>query len=567
MDLQRHTFRFSAPRPGEGRTPVSPRRRSRLPTLTTMLSCAGLWASVLNCATAAAAPTALAADRTIEDYLARIPNDWPAAIQSVVVDADAVTISGQAPPADAPSWRLLELRPNNSLTDLAPVECVVVDHTTNSAFEAAVPRFVDGYDRLLSRWVVAAGDADGQAEPRLLSAAKYADKLPTPADRIDLQRQRPLSKKGLAAVDGPASYSDVVELGIHNITINLPLALLLARPDAPDALQHEYCGHTYPINPGDVARLDRVLQFADQHDIVSSVIILAPRLPADDSRHAALTHPDAVDGHYSLANVATAEGVATYAALIDFLAQRYSRPDRQFGRIDNWIVHNEVDSAWVWTNAGERSVVSFVEQYVKSLRIVDLIARTYHPGARAFVSLDHYWTLTHEPDPQRYYPGRRVLELLCAWGRAEGNFPWGVAHHPYPENLLKPDTWNDATARDDVDTPRVTFKNIGVLMQWLQQPEHRYRGAVRPVLLSEQGFHTPDDSTASQQLQCRALRYAWEQVAPYDAIEAFHYHRRMDHPAEGGLKCGLRMLADPATGADGARKLGWYTWQELGQAP
>ena len=42
------------------------------------------------------------------------------------------------------------------------------------------------------------------------------------------------------------------------------------------------------------------------------------------------------------------------------------------------------------------------------------------------------------------------------------------------------------------DTPRITFKNLEVLTEYLRRPELLYKGQPRRVILSEQGFHTPD---------------------------------------------------------------------------
>ncbi|HEX6983846.1 MAG TPA: DUF5722 domain-containing protein, partial [Planctomycetaceae bacterium] len=117
--------------------------------------------------------------------------------------------------------------------------------------------------------------------------------------------------------------------------------------------------------------------------------------------------------------------------------------------------------------------------------------------------------------------------------------PWGVAFHPYPEDLGDPRTWQDESATLSFDSPRITFRNLEVLTAYLRQPHLLADGRPRRVILSEQGFHcaaTPDGET----LQAAAYAYAFERVRRIDGIESFIYHRHVDHPAEGGLRLGLR---------------------------
>ena len=72
-------------------------------------------------------------------------------------------------------------------------------------------------------------------------------------------------------------------------------------------------------------------------------------------------------------NMTTLESLNLYAAAIDFLASRYNRPDKKYGRIHHWIAHNEVDAGWVWTNAGIKNAAA-VHGY---LRQVDAFALLY----------------------------------------------------------------------------------------------------------------------------------------------------------------------------------------------
>jgi hypothetical protein len=108
------------------------------------------------------------------------------------------------------------------------------------------------------------------------------------------------------------------------------------------------------------------------------------------------------------------------------------------------------------------------------------------------------------------------------------------------------------------------MQNIGVLDRFLRQPRMRSGdGGMRPILLSEQGFHTPDYGEQAEANQAGSLWFAMKQVRRFPNIESFHYHRWIDHPGEGGLLLGLRTL--PTTEhPHGRKKRSWHVYQAIG---
>ena len=89
---------------------------------------------------------------------------------------------------------------------------------------------------------------------------------------------------------------------------------------------------------------------------------------------------------------------------------------------------------------GEKTALTFMDTYIKSMRMCYAIARKYNPHSEVFVSLTHYWTWT--PRPQ-FYHSKDLMEILLQYTHAEGDFEWAMAHHPYPESLREPKTWLD----------------------------------------------------------------------------------------------------------------------------
>jgi hypothetical protein len=259
-------------------------------------------------------------------------------------------------------------------------------------------------------------------------------------------------------------------------------------------------------------------------------------------------------------NVSDADGLAAYAAALDFLARRYSKDDGQFGRIHHWIMHNEVDQGWTWTNAGEKSALAYFDLYHKSLRAAHLIARQYDPAAQAFISLTHHWTVASD---NRSYTSKEMLALLQAFCRAEGDFDWAIAHHPYPEDLRDPRVWEDRHVDFTLETPKITFKNIEVLDAWARRSENLFDGRLRTIHLSEQGLNSPDYSEKSLQDQAAGMAYAWSKIERLDSIKMFHYHNWVDNRGEFNLRIGLRRFPDDAEEPLGKKPI-WRVFQAAG---
>src|SRR5690606_28993610 len=124
-----------------------------------------------------------------------------------------------------------------------------------------------------------------------------------------------------------------------------------------------------------------------------------------------------------------------------------------------------IDQAGVWTNMGEQPLPRYLETYMRSARLVYHTARLRDPHARVFVSLTHHWS--KRSAGMGAYRVRDLVELFAEMSRAEGDFEWGLAYHPYPRDLRNPDTWNDRDVTGDFETPYITPKNLEILPAYL----------------------------------------------------------------------------------------------------
>ncbi|QDU55948.1 DUF5722 domain-containing protein [Aeoliella mucimassa] len=360
------------------------------------------------------------------------------------------------------------------------------------------------------------------------------------------------SKKGLQV----ELVDDALALGIRHATLNINLSQAMlpgAAADDPRVIGYQNATGTYTMNGDFVRGVEQQLRPLSDAGVLVYAILLTYESDDPDVNRVAL-HPSydkSAPNHLGAFNTETQEGREWLAATIEFLAERWSRPSGECGRMVGYIVGNEVNSHWFWSNCGRVTMEEFAEDYLDAVRIVHTAVRSKATWPRVYLSLEHHWNIRYPGgDELQAFPARPFLEYFAKRAKETpgGDFDWHVAFHPYPENLFEPRFWNDKTATDTPDTPRVTFKNLHILTDYLKQPAMQHEGATRHVLLSEQGFHSTPDKEG-ETAQAAAYCYAYEKVNRLAGIDAFILHRHIDHPHEGGLNLGLRRrtpgAADP----------------------
>ncbi|MDR1666868.1 MAG: DUF5722 domain-containing protein [Bacteroidales bacterium] len=418
----------------------------------------------------------------------------------------------------------------------------------------------DGHDRLLSGWAIARQNtSDGQTRYELLSAVHYVDDI-TP--RANLPQKIPASLKGIGGC--PMDHADMDELGIASVTFNIILDAILYKDPGQGRTPYNYAGKTWYAAVGagsHVNNIDNDVRIAREKGWMTSAILLIPvnRQGSKYSWLAQAAHPETeMSAAFSMPNFTAREGAEAYAATISFLAERYGKDDP--GRIHHWIIHNEIQAGFYWTNAGRKTVETYMNLYQKSMRTVQLLARWYDPNAKALISLDHGWN--NQDDP-RSYRGKELLDILVKFSRQEGDFEWGVAFHPYAQDINNPRTWQDHQASYSFNTPYLTFKNLEVLDAWVEQAEVRYKGSPREIQFTEQGLNSPDYSEQTLKEQAAGMAYVWAKVERLRNVTAFQYHLWADAHEEGGLKLGLRKYGNDAGDPHGKKPI-WYLYQACG---
>lgn len=347
------------------------------------------------------------------------------------------------------------------------------------------------------------------------------------------------SKKGLQV----EMVDDALVLGVKNAALNFNLSQLIDPAGNPNNPAWTLDGRTYHFRRGYLEDMDRRIKELSDHGVVVTLIVLTYQ-SGDPVVNRILINPHCVNpapNHLGDFNTVTREGRRWLTATLGFCAERWSRPDQQYGRVAGYIMGNEVDSHWWWANLGRVTMKQFATDYLRTVRLAHDAIRRESGWARVYISLDHYWnTRCQDGDDHQAFPGRAFLDYFARAARAGGDFDWNLAYHPYPEDLFNPRFWKDRQATTNVlTTPLITFKNLELLPAYFRRPELLYDGQPRHIILSEQGFNTPAGPNG-ETIQAAAFCYAYKKVEKLDGIDAFILHRHVDNAGEGGLLLGLR---------------------------
>ncbi len=360
-------------------------------------------------------------------------------------------------------------------------------------------------------------------------------------------------------------FDDALALGIHHAALNLNLSQLVRLParEGDDTLK---VGETTLGFRHETFEALPIKSYTDQGIRVYLILLAYQSGNTDLDR--LLLHPKMrVDAPNRLGafNTTTANGVLVYEWILTQLAKRQAHPEGKFGRVAGWIVGNEVNAHDEWYNRGPATVDEVVGDYHRALRLAHgVLAGSGGPG-RIFASFEHHWTMRPGTNPKRSIPGKEFLLKLLTLSKLHGDFPWHIAYHPYPENLFEPRSWLDKLAKNSPDSPKITFKNLDQLASWMNRPETLFQGKPRRIILSEQGFHSPEGPKGQTQ-QAQGYVFAFERTKSIPQIDAFILHRHVDHAKEGGLSLGLWTNLPGQICSPHQKKLLWQVFHDAGTA-
>lgn len=480
-------------------------------------------------------------------------NPYSSKVETVTVADSSVTITGKC--VGNGKFQLVDVAPYDEITETKRfAERVAL---ADKEFTVTVPRYMakrDGYpyDRALSKWAIV--DSTEEADV-LQSTAIYATDM---AAKSSPEAQPLLTKKGLGNYHSNAYGADLDSLQVKSVTINVVLNNLISTYKVnKNWAAKTFNGKRYYYSKKALQNYDALLKNCAERKIVTSAILLVPYYASDSTMVKTITHPESTGGNYAMPNLTDAKGVNTFAAMLSLLAERYS--GETYGRFNHWIILNEVDAGTTWANMGDQPLPRYIDAYQKTMRMCYNILRQYDQNASVLASFTHTWA-----GSAGEYTTLNFLNQFMRYDYAEGDYRWGLAYHPYPQDLSRPRFWeDDKESTYMMNSPYCTFKNLEVVDAWVRNPAHYYMGNTKRVLfLSENGTNSPSYSEKDLTDQAAGACWAWKKVSKLEGIDGIQWHNWIDNKVEG-FRLGLRYYPDDET-YKGAPKPVWYVWQAAG---
>ena len=372
-----------------------------------------------------------------------------------------------------------------------------------------------------------------------------------------LPRTQTASKKGIHI--SHAILTDVEELNIKQAFFNISLSDFIS--NSPTELSYTYNGKTYYYT-------DVVKDYDHQIGNLSKagMAVTITLLNKYKSGYEYLLHPGAAyrEGTASYAvNTSTQQGLEVVSAATHFLAERYNGTNADLGKVDNWIVGNEVNDNLQYYYMGQQDVNTFVREYLQTFRVMYTAVKSAYANANVYICLQHRW---NTEDSATDYGGKRFLDIFSACAKAQGDIDWGLSYHPYSFPMNDPDILNDGEPSKNSDgsstfggevtnaptTPVITMKNLNVLVDYFHSAALlNPAGQVRSIILGEQGYTSYSNITGrneAKQAANIALAYYMAEMNP--DIDAFLLRCHCDEE-EGSAyyRFGLREMTangDPA---------------------
>ncbi|NLK40353.1 MAG: hypothetical protein GX303_08975 [Clostridiales bacterium] len=432
-------------------------------------------------------------------------------------------------------FEILPHQRNLSLNVLEPVEIV----KTKEKIIVNVDLAVQNRTRLCSSFIIAEKSAAGEFTP--ITAAKYIENPDILATaRYDYPVQS--SKKGLIY----DNLADMQALGVSQTIITVDMSKFFLSSGGQGAVPYLYNGVTYYLNKDRLNYLDheiKVCSDAGVH-VFLNIVLGAPDIDIDESLTSLYYNSAVNNTEYYAINADNEVSIAHFQGFINFISERYTRVDREYGFAGSYILGYEVNDNRNHNYAGKMDLEIYLDGYLSLLRTADTIVRSNYAGGRVYISLGNNFTssvkdATQQPNPQLDYPAKELLTLLSEKSIVGGNFPWHIAINPYPSDPADTEIWSDSGVESTFNTPFITMQNIEVFTEFLSQGSFLYNGETRSIIIGEFGISAnPDDETALKK-QAAAYAYAYYSAQSNEDIDAFIYKRQRDNPKDAPLYYGL----------------------------
>ncbi len=442
----------------------------------------------------------------------------------IEVSKDGKTLSAtyKLTPETVGTYYLFRVTPDNE--DISSSTPVSQSNAENGKVGFELEYDADDHSAVLYGYVLAIKSSSGYTA---LTEARYIDNISALS-----HNDRPFIKQTTIKGLEVQYIADAQLIGVGQTVLHVKLSELISNND-DESTAFVYGEERYLINNEALTLLDyRVKTLSDAGINVYINYVLTFDANADEK----LYYPDAKGESDTLfaPNMSNFESVSTFAAVMHFIAERYSLSDGKYGFCGGYILGYEVNNHLESHNSGMPNLSSHAKEYAAYLRVGDLAVRSAYSKAKVYASVSNVWNALDNELAGVF--GAKDFLAEVASHISDVNF--GIAINPYPSDLQLTEFWLDEKATDTLDTEYLTMKNLPVLHEFLNQENMLCDGKLRSVVISEFGV-SGVYGEESEKKQAAAYAYAFYNASHLLSLEAFIWHRHVDHNYEIDLNYGL----------------------------
>ncbi len=413
---------------------------------------------------------------------------------------------------------------------------------------------LDNYDNLYNKFILA---KDGE----LVAGPFFINNIQS--ERNYTQKIEASTKKGIIAQGNDELIATGVGWTEYNINPNMftypneyvneqgeIVEIDNSHLSEDEAITFESNGKTYYFRKSVINSMDNDLLFCKENNI--KVVYIVYYLKNSDQMYSPyfMTYPEARDYDknkiYAI-DTSTKLGAEYFTAVMEFMAERYSREDGEFGYVHRFVIGNEIDLSSEWNpvfNYNEKEPLEtkqYLEEYARTLRIAEQATKKYYQDSMVLVSNCHSWNGNRTALAS--YSAKEIYDYLNAKVSYQGNYNWGIAGHPYPKDLTAAAYLEEEVDSNDVNgdvetSLYITWTNLEIYDIYLSQEHLLFNGEIRKVYLTEGGVSSGgyNSPTASRNELCQAagIAYAYYKSVSLKCIDAFIYYKLIDSSADGG---------------------------------
>lgn len=427
---------------------------------------------------------------------------------------------------------LFELSPWQSTSELNQLEPAASFKASESA--KVTLSYINGNaNRLYSKFLVAEKTTDGSYS--IVTSAKYIENLELLSENSE-EYPTTESKKGLQAQMIP----DLQLLGVRHALVTVAINEYIVGENNDSAASFVYSGQTYYINRAKLNTLDyRIKALTDSGmNVYLNFVLTKPDDDASAVVKSFYSNDISDSAHFYALNTSNETAMKNFQAFMDYMASRYTRADHAYGFAPNFILGFEINSGRTYNNAGATSMQSSVYSYHTAFRVAYAAMNSHYSNGRVYISLGNNFNSASaspggEVDPTIDWSSKDYLDFFASVVRNSGDIDWGLSINPYPSDRTLTEFWLDDYAATSDTTPFITMKNIGILTEYMHSSELTYNGEARSIIIGEFGVNGDPESNDSQSMQAAAYALAYYSAAQNEDIDAFIWHRHVDHIDEG----------------------------------